>query len=366
MASPQEEHIRQQRERLERLRSIQIGKQGAQQELANPKIIIAQAVKREYPTLPYEEVQKATRELVLAPRKATIKVGKEEVKVEDLQFKIAESIELLNSETNSSQEYFSWFEDCSEIIQHMNDGYVTDRDLNERNDWISYSYTREAEIMTCLALYQNSAFPEAKKKYEQLYNKLVKLRQIRNAIKETTGGNSDETRERIEHMLQMVDPRKAVLFMAAMQEFKKHEERWNMPRSTLRKLRMYRGNDDDIYGEYDYFYDAYEPDYDPEVIHQREQYSYDDKLKEEILFHWDDDERTAPVHSKAEAMWAKTSHAGHDTSETQDDIRSRIAMLSGRRPPYKDSGLGVREDRASSFDAGKFRSLSSVRQTQNG
>ena len=123
-STPQEQKIQQHRERLERLRSIQIGKQGAQTEPASPKVIVAQAVKREYPTLPYDEVQKATRELVLAPRKATVKVGKEEIPVEDLQFKIAESIEIINSETTSSQEYFSWFEDCAEIMRNMNDGYI--------------------------------------------------------------------------------------------------------------------------------------------------------------------------------------------------------------------------------------------------
>lgn len=359
MVNPHEELQRKQRERLEHLRSIQIGKQGAQSELASPRVIVAQAVKREYPTLPYDEVQKAARELVLAPRRATVKIGKDEVPVEDLQFKIAESIELLNSETNSSQEYFSWFEDCSQIMQHMNDGYVSDSDLAERNDWISDSYTREAELMTCLGLYQHSSFPEAKKKYDQLYNKLVKLRQIRNAIKENTPSTSDETKERIDKSLKMMDFRKAVVLVAAMNEFKKHGERWNMPKSTLRRLRMYRGDDDDLYGEYDWFYGEYEPDYEPEEdVCIREQYSFDDSLKENILFHWDDLDYLSPVNSKAEDMLSAAPHE----EENQEDIKTRIARLSGRRPPLKDNGLGAKEDRARAFDAGKFKFLTTAQQ----
>lgn len=370
-STPQEQKIQQHRERLERLRSIQIGKQGAQTEVASPKVIVAQAVKREYPTLPYDEVQKATRELVLAPRKATVKVGKEEIPVEDLQFKIAESIEILNSETTSSQEYFSWFEDCAEIMRNMNDGYVTDADLNDRNEWISYSYTREAEIMTCLALYQSSAFPEAKKKYDDLYNKLVKLRQIRNAIKEGTSSRSDETRDRIKAAVSnTIDLRKAVLYLATMREFQKHGERWNMPKSTLRKLRMYRGEDDELYGEYDWFYGDYEdPEYDGldnedeeyrNGRYGREQYSFDDKLKEYVLFHWDENDYAAPVYSKAEDL---ISHQSQQ-EEQEEDIRTRIAILSGRRPPLKDNGLGAREDRARSFDAAKFHMLSSSKLLQ--
>lgn len=371
-STPQEQKIQQHRERLERLRSIQIGKQGAQNEPASPKVIVAQAVKREYPTLPYDEVQKATRELVLAPRKATVKVGKEEIPVEDLQFKIAESIEIINSETTSSQEYFSWFEDCAEIMRNMNDGYISDSDLNDRNEWISYSYTREAEIMTCLALYQNSTFPEAKKKYDDLYNKLVKLRQIRNAIKEGTASHSDETRDRTRAIVNgALDLRKAAVYLAAMREFQKHGERWNMPRNTLRKLRMYRGDDDDLYGEYDWFYGDYDdPAYD-EVenddneyrsgYYGREQYSFDDKLKEYVLFHWDDNDYSSPVYSKAEDMLSRQPQEDRQ----EDDIKTRIAILSGRRPPLKDSGLGAREDRARSFDAAKFQMLSSSKLIQN-
>lgn len=371
MANPQDQKLQQHRERLERLRSIQIGKQGAQNEVASPKVIVAQAVKREYPTLPYDEVQKATRELVLAPRKATVKVGKEEIPVEDLQFKIAESIEVLNSETTSSQEYFSWFEDCAEIMRNMNDGYVSDADLNDRNEWISYSYTREAEIMTCLALYQNSAFPAAKKKYDDLYNKLVKLRQIRNAIKEGTASTSDETKERIRAMVdKTLEFRKAVVYLAALREFQKHGERWNMPKNTLRKLRMFRGDDDELYGEYDWFYGDYDDagfdeldreDEEYENRYSREQYSFDDKLKEYILFHWDDNEYTAPVYSRAEELIANMPHQ----EEQEEDIKTRIAVLSGRRPPLKESSLGAREDRARSFDAAKFRILSNSKIAQN-
>ena len=137
-----EQHIAEGRRRLEQLRAMQIGAKGTQSEIDNPRAIVAKAVRREYPDLEYDEVQRITRELVLAPRRASVKVGSDDVPVADLQFKIAESIELLNSETNSAQEYFAWFQESSDIMRHMNDGFVSNADLKERNDWLKDSYTR--------------------------------------------------------------------------------------------------------------------------------------------------------------------------------------------------------------------------------
>ena len=342
------------KKRLERLRAMQIGSQGSQSEIANPRVIVAQAVKREFPDLPYDEVQKATREIVLAPRRASVKVGNKDVPVADLQFQIAESIELINSETNSAQEYFSWFRESSEIMQHMNDGYVSDADLKERNDWIADSYTREAEIQTCLALYQSSSFPEARKKYDILYNKLAKLRQIRTAIKECTGRSSDEKLERVDKEQKLRDYEKARIYVAAMREFMKHDAKWNMPRSTLRSLRIYRGDDVDLSGEYDAFYGEFEPDYSPDMEFDYEPYSFEDDLREYVLFHWDDVNSYAPVNSYAE---------GYSVSPamSEDDVIHRISVLSGRRPPAKMTSLGVRENRARSFDPNKFLNLTGRR-----
>ena len=339
--------------RLESLRSMQIGGKGSQMEIANPRVIVAQAVRREFPDLPYDEVQKATRELVLAPRRASVKVGNKDIPVADLQYQIAESIELINSETNSAQEYFSWFQESAEIMQHMNDGYISDADLKERNDWISASYTREAEIQTCLALYASSSFPEARKKYEILYNKLAKLRQIRTAIKECTGRRSDETAERIDKAQKIIDYEKAKIYVAAMREFSKNDPDWNMPKNTLRKLRIYRGDNEDLAGEYDWFYGMYEPDYDPDMEYEYQPYPYMDDLREYVLFHWNEVDSYAPVNSYAENIYEDRRSAS-GAAMTVKDIRDKIASLSGRRTSRSSR---TDKGRISSFNARKFSNL---------
>lgn len=406
------EQLESQKQHHNRLKNFwleQAEKRGKNKDRTTPKAIISKAAKEMYPELSQTQVSKATREITLAPQRSNINVGNEtlsvsearykiaehieksqaistiqkhqqriieeakkkapntDVKTEDLAYIVATSIETLNSETNSSQEYFSWFEDCTSILKNMNDGYISDSDLQERQEWLDYSYVREAEMMTCLALYQSSRYPGAKEKYDQIYNKLVKIRQIRHAIKDATASKSDETKERIDKSVKMFEHQRARVYVAAFREFLKQDEKWNMPKKTLRRLNMYRGDDYDLEGEYDFFYGPYEvDDYDEQYQfyddYERNPYDFDGWMQESVLFGWDDDVRAAPVYSKAEEFVDKGYEA---PTQTEDDVRARIAELSGRRPPYRDNGLGPREYRARSFDADKFKTLYKSNGKQN-
>lgn len=350
-----EEFIKRQRARLTYLQSIRLNQSGNRVELSNPKSIISKAVKQQYPDLSHDEVQKTTRELVLAPNNSWIKVGEQEIAVEDLQFKIAESIELLNSETDSQQEYFGWFEDCAKILHNMNDGYITDSDLRERNDWLDDSYIREAELMTCMGLYRNSTFPEAKQKYDQIYNKLVKLRQLRNAIKDSTRSESDDQKKREEALFHTIDPQRVAQYAMAINEFQQHDPYWNLPKSKLRGLHMFRGYDDELDGEYDYFYGRFEPDHDQtKNPPKRSAFPFMDKLKEYILFHWDDENDDSASRSRAEELRQRQSAA---STQNKDEIQSRILALRLRR---HDANSNV-EKHIKSFIAARFRNLSSSR-----
>ncbi len=362
------EHIKM-NSRLEQLRRIQIGKED---KLDGSKAIIMRAVQKKYPDVGRPEAEKITRELVLAPKNASIKIGSKEVPVADLQYQIALTIESLGSETSSEQEYFSWFTESSDIIQHMNDGFVSDADLAERNEWLEDSYGREAELMTCLGLFQNCAFPEAKKHYNDLYNKLVKLRQIRSSIKESTANKSDEAKQ-VDIKEKEKAYKKAVVYVAAMREFVKRRPRWNMPRKTLQKLNIDHGNDDDLADDYDDFYGFYDNDDlrlndEQEMIYQSElddrfepMFHFDDHLKEDILFHWDDDRLGSYERSVAEEFMVRAEPQAE--AEKVEDIRERIARLSGRRPPLKERPLSYSMDRAKAFDGAYYNSLVANMQT---
>lgn len=355
--------------RIEKMRHMQLGRHD---NVDSSKNIIQKAVMHQYPNINVQEAARATRELVLAPKSASIKIGDDDVKVSDLQFQIAESIELLNSETTSSQEYFSWFDETDRIIQDMNDGFVSEDDLKQRNDWIDMSYTREAEMMTCLGLYQSSKFPGARKKYDEIYNKLVKVRQLRSSIRETTANKTDKPKE-VNPKDKELSYKKAIVYVAAAKEFTKHIERWNMPKETLKKLKIYHGEDAELSGDYDYLYADCEME-DWRIRNDMENhdelqnsFAFDDKLKEQILFQWDDDRTLAPTHSYAEDF-LEIAYSNHDEITTganeseEETIKDRIARLSGRRPPVKNGPLSYDMDRARAFDSRRFQSLTSAKE----
>ena len=358
----------QRQSRLEHLRNMQLNRQD---QIDSPKNIIKKAVMQKFPQVDAQEAGRITRELVLAPKNSSIKIGHETIKVSDLSYQIAESLEAINSETSSSQEYFNWFTESSDILKHMNDGYVSEEDLKERNDWIADSYTREAEMMTCLGLYQHSSFPEAKKRYAEIYNKLVKLRQLRNTIKDNTANKADTKQERVNMEEKEKSFKKATLYVAVLRQFTKRSPRFNLSRRNLRKLNIYHGDDYDLAGDYDDMYGDYENenfDERSDLDIEREMYErslslensyrFDDVLKENVLFNWDDNENTVNVavnsYSPAEQYLEQSMPAAEENVE---DIRTRIARLSGRRPPLKVRPLGYDMDRARAFDAARFQAL---------
>lgn len=177
--------------------------------------IVRNALKKTYKKLDDKSLEQATRETLLAPKDRMVQVGGKLISASDLrhqvaqkienlgsdgknieeandfQMMVASSIETINSETSSSQEYFRWLDDASEIIKNMNDGFVSEADLNERNAFIDMSHQRETELLVCLSLYSNSNNPQAAQKAEQIRYKLKKLREMRSAIENSTKNEAD-------------------------------------------------------------------------------------------------------------------------------------------------------------------------------
>lgn len=87
-------------------------------------------------------------------------------------------------------------------------------------------------------------------------------------------------------------------------------------------------------------------------------FRFDDMLKEEILFHWDDDRMQAYERSMAEEF-IERAEPERPAMETAEDVREHIARLSGRRPPLKTRSLGYSMDRSRAFDSAYYSTLSS-------
>lgn len=164
-----------------------------------PEAIVRRVVEKKYPKLSYEKTSAVVNELVTKPRDEKIRVADEDIRVDTLTEYVADMIEKMNASESdggdsSLSEYFQWIESGQNILSHMNDGFVSYADLEERNALLKEFEQREVDLMTCISLYRrcNLADPRVKKKYTELNRKLVKLREIRSAITTSTKDKVDE------------------------------------------------------------------------------------------------------------------------------------------------------------------------------
>ena len=152
-----------------------------------------------------QQLRQATRETIFAPSDRKIKLGNTPQTADELRMQVVKniensgaaesakfldelglkeaiSIENINSETSSSQEYYRWLNETSDILKNMNDGFVSDKDLSERNSFLEITHQREAELMVCLGLLANCRNPQAQEEYKKLHYKLTRLREMRASI----------------------------------------------------------------------------------------------------------------------------------------------------------------------------------------
>ena len=172
------------RERIKRLLSF---KEKSGIGVEPPVRIVQDALLKEYPDLPIEESKRVARDIMLAPKGKLISVGdkKEPITVEDLQFRIAHVIELVNSETDSMQQYYRWIDKGDDALRELNDGHVSESDLKLREEFLAPLDQREAELIMCINLYSKSEHSLAQDRVKELSNKLAKLREYRSKVSAT-------------------------------------------------------------------------------------------------------------------------------------------------------------------------------------
>lgn len=122
----------------------------------------------------------------------TIKIGDKIVNAGDLDFSIAESLELNDSGRDPVTEYHDWVKAQDTIEDKIYSNGTTIEEINERNSFIDFMETRETEIKRIADLYSASALnansPVQKLAQEKLkftLFKLSELRRLRDKMKST-------------------------------------------------------------------------------------------------------------------------------------------------------------------------------------
>ena len=300
--------------------------------------IIKRALLSTYKDLNEKAMRQATRETIFAPQDRQVKIGGRNISASDLRYEvantienlgsgksvehaqdlqsmIAQSIENINSETSSSQEYFRWLDETTDILKNMNDGFVTEEDLEKRNEFLDFSHQREAELLVCLGLYQSSKNPEAHEKAKQIRYKLAKLREMRSAIENRTRNQADKEISRAEYEA-------AVPYYKLYRGLAKLPFGYDITRQQKINLNINHDDDDDLDEDFNYYDNLLNA-----ILDQMEEEDINYIAQEYQLAH--DLAREPEMH---------ISHAIPDTQTEQprtQEIADKLQELSGRKNTFR-------------------------------
>jgi len=317
-------------QRISRLRGVWSNYQHKQeeQERKNPRQVIFNALGGKEAPLNASEKVNLVQKLLYSSEDENIHDGKSEKKLSEFAnelaatiekdtfyFEQANSIERINCETSTMNEYFTWIDEGQAIIQHMNDGSVTQNDVNERDGFLDMSFQRETELLTCLGLYERSmkaGNAEAKVKYDELRLKLQKLREIRSSIQATCSHEVDKKIERQQydravayfHLLALMRQMGVRPSSAQLEEF----------RGSSVTLNVYHGGDAELLPGYSFYTRMLE---DVRHADDRESSQSGNGFNHSLSYN----------RSPGEFLYM-VRHA----DAREEDIRTRIQRLRGLRP----------------------------------
>ena len=329
-----EEKLQKHQQRVNRLNAVweSFQRQQEQKTQQNPRNVMFNALGGEKSSLKAPEKMNLVQKALYASEDEIINDGKDDKKlssfVEELAdaiekdtfyFDQALSIERINCETSTMNEYFTWIDEGQEIIKHMNDGFVSEDDLKEKTDFVDMSFQRETELITCLGLYEKSmqlGNKEAKVKFDELRLKLQKLREIRSSILITTGNEADKKVEREEYEKALNYYR--MLGLLREMDDKPTETQLAVFRMKAQELQVAHDADVEMLPGYSFY---------TRLLEDVRRSDIAERNAKELNF----DHSLSYNRSPGEFLYM-AKHAANQ----KEDIRTRIERLRGLRPPLKD------------------------------
>lgn len=237
----------------------------ANMQIRNAPKIIGDALEKQYPNISEANKKIATREMLFAPQNRMIEIDeKRKIGAEDLRFvtanaletpyegntnfKYAQSIEDINSGIDPVAEYFSWLNETTSIMKHLNDGFITKEDAAERENFLELTDQREADLMVCLGLYESCKSKGAEERIKFIRYKLQKLREMRTSIKFLTRTGQDVETTRSEYDA-------AIPYYKYFKNLQRLPYGYDMPYEQKVKLGISHENDADLVEDYDHYAD---------------------------------------------------------------------------------------------------------------
>lgn len=341
-------------EKLQRIKQAALLKRA---DAPNDKQIVKKGIKSTYPKIPDSANDKLSSQIMHLDNDATLKMGQDKVRVDDLLFSIATSLENTDSGIGTHNEYLEWIDETKEILYNMNDGEITDKDINQREGFVKDSFNREAELMVCIGLYEKSASPEAKQKAAELKYKLLKLREMRSIITQYT---KSKTFAKVEQERQEEEKKEnAETYSCCSHD---HNENNTQSQSNSK-------DDDSLDGLYAVLGLGLTASVSAEVLRRygidhtndfdlKNNYDWEKRLRENI-------ERADlnAMNSYDRAISGRiVENRINNTSRSKEQIAEHLAQITERRAPvHNDPRYNYNEARKLAFNVDKFHQVSNNR-----
>lgn len=179
----------------------------------HPHTIIKEAIGRKYPNMEEAKKHNLARHILEIPNDKKVKVGSDEFTAGDFKYSLARSMDSMDRGVSRENEYHTKvIGDAQKIIIDMTTNGVTVDELKARNNYLKFTYQREAECMTYLSIYASSQHPDAKARYNELYKRLQKIREMRSAVTNATKSVADKVEKEQKKLDMQGKNEKAVVY----------------------------------------------------------------------------------------------------------------------------------------------------------
>lgn len=175
-----------------RLSSIQADKVAR----LSPRAIIKNSLTQVFPSMDETQKNSLSKNILSLNSGVKVKVGDKEYKGDEFILMVAERIDQIDAGVSRQNEYHSVIDDAKDIVDSMANGF-TEEELKTRNNFLEYTVQREAELITCLALYGASKSPKAKARIAEMQKRLLRIREGRSAVLHGTKAVADKAEEQI-------------------------------------------------------------------------------------------------------------------------------------------------------------------------
>ncbi len=143
-----------------------------------------------FPAVSRQNACTILREVILAPDDYTVEFGSKTYDKPEIMSKLAKELTLSCVYESPEQTYYDILENAANIIKHMNDGYITHEDYEERSEFLGMVERYEFTLFTAFCLLRTLDTDDTSR-LEELRLNITRLREIHDLITNYTRDETD-------------------------------------------------------------------------------------------------------------------------------------------------------------------------------